>query len=63
MDNKKIQNVIFTNILPTVSNMKDFGMKSEDISKIVFSISEEYGIEKEMKDNIMNMIKDIKFQE
>ena len=63
VDNKKIQNVIFTNILPTVSNMKDFGMKSEDIYKIVLSISEEYGIEKEMKDNIMNMIKDIKFQE
>ena len=62
-DIKKIQNIIFTNLLPTVSNMKDFEIKSEEINNVVLSVFEKYGIEKEVQENIMNVIKDINFQE
>ena len=60
--NKKIQNILFSNLVPTISSMSDFELKREDINNIVLSVLEGYGIEKEIKDNIINMIKSVNFQ-
>ena len=61
LTDKKIGNIIFSHLVPTISNMKDFEIKKEYINNIVICILEKYAIEKQEKDDIMNMINDISF--